>query len=79
MRPVRAEQLHLLRLQVGAPRVRISNVRLVRRLTAEGGELRLVDCSLEPVTSGPNEGGRRRRLSAPASQSRALSIVGGGA
>jgi hypothetical protein len=55
--PTNAAQLYLLALLDGTPPVQISNARLIGRLRVEGGELRLIDCSVEPVmyNSGARE------------------------
>lgn len=59
----------------GAPPVHIAGISLFGRLRVDGGELELIDCSLERSEGGPS-GGDGRRLNAPGAE-RALSIVGG--
>ena len=59
----------------GSPPLHISGVRILGRLRVAGGELRLVDCSIERSGQGPS-GGAHRRLNAPGAE-RALSIDGG--
>jgi predicted outer membrane repeat protein len=62
----------VLTLGLGSPRVHISNVRLLGRVTVEGAVLQLEDCSIEAAGGGGSSG---RRLST--SGDRGLAIDGG--
>ena len=74
IRPAHADQPLLAVFERGAPRVHISNVRLLGRLTVQGGDLRLSDCIIE---GSSNE--TAATAIEPSPDCRALSLLAGSA
>eukprot|EP00966_Prymnesium_polylepis_P333786 7389207-Prymnesium_polylepis.1 len=71
MRPTSIEQLQIVKVAYGAPRVHISKVRLLGQLRVDGGELNIQDCIIEEISSTSVVGGK---LSA---KERALTVFDG--